>query len=40
MKLLQMDDPKTDNEVDELVKTYSQLDEEERKLVLNLIRSL
>ena len=40
MKLFQMDDPKTDNEVDELVKTYSQLDEEKRKLVLNLVRSL
>ena len=40
MKLFQMDDPKTDNEVDELVNTYSQLDDEKRKLVLNLIRSL
>jgi len=40
MKLYHMDDPNTDVEVDELVKEFVSLDEEKRKLILNMIKSI
>jgi hypothetical protein len=40
MKLYHMDDPNTDIEVDELVKEFVNLDEDNRKLILNMIRKL
>jgi hypothetical protein len=39
-KLYKMDDPQTDNEIDELVRRYSQLDDGNKKLVQNIIRNL
>jgi integrase len=39
-KLYKMDDPQTDSEIDELVRIYSQLEDGNKKLVLNLIRNL
>jgi integrase len=39
-KLYKMDDPQTDNEIDELVRIYSHLGDGNKKLVLNLIRNL
>ena len=39
-KLYKMEDPETDSEVDELVKKYTQLEDKNKKLVLDLIRSM
>lgn len=40
MKLYQLDNPKTDDEVKELVKKYVELDEENKMLILKMVRNL
>ena len=39
-KLYYIDDPKTDDEVEDMVKIYLELDEESRKSILTIIKSL
>jgi hypothetical protein len=40
MKLYQMDDLSNDNEIEDLVKKYSQLDEEKKKFIRDLVRNM
>ncbi len=39
-KLYYLDDPKTDDEVDDMVKIYTQLDDDKKKMVLELMKTL